>query len=152
MCVHPLQPCVWLCSSVLHCTVLYGVRLPEWLSREESTCQCRREFRFLVWEDPLEKETATHSSILAWKSPGQRNLVAESSGLQRYNLMTEQQHCTEYSSSVSLFQALAGCLEVVCTWHCWEVPAGILHCCTFQGTVQSTMFFGFYVLFVWKVL
>ena len=28
MCVHPLQPCVWLCSSVLHCTVLYGVRLP----------------------------------------------------------------------------------------------------------------------------
>ena len=22
---------------------------------------------FLGWEDPLEKETATHSSILAWK-------------------------------------------------------------------------------------
>jgi len=25
--------------------------------------------RFLVWEDPLEKEMATHSSILAWKIP-----------------------------------------------------------------------------------
>ena len=25
--------------------------------------------RFLGWEDPLEKETATHSSILAWKIP-----------------------------------------------------------------------------------
>ena len=24
----------------------------------------------LGWEDPLEKETATHSSILAWKVPG----------------------------------------------------------------------------------
>ena len=23
----------------------------------------------LVWEDPLEKEVATHSSILAWKIP-----------------------------------------------------------------------------------
>ena len=23
----------------------------------------------LGWEDPLEKETATHSSILAWKTP-----------------------------------------------------------------------------------
>ena len=25
--------------------------------------------RFLSWEDPLEKEMATHSSILAWKIP-----------------------------------------------------------------------------------
>jgi len=29
-------------------------------------------------EDPLEKEMATHSSILAWESPGQRNLVGYS--------------------------------------------------------------------------
>ena len=25
------------------------------------------QIRFLGWEDPLEKEMATHSSILAWK-------------------------------------------------------------------------------------
>ena len=25
--------------------------------------------RFLGWEDPLEKGTATHSSILAWRTP-----------------------------------------------------------------------------------
>ena len=25
--------------------------------------------RFLSWEDPLEKEMATHSSILAWRIP-----------------------------------------------------------------------------------
>ena len=25
--------------------------------------------RFLGWEDPLEKETTTHSSILAWRIP-----------------------------------------------------------------------------------
>ena len=27
------------------------------------------QVRFLDWEDPLEKEMATHSSILAWKNP-----------------------------------------------------------------------------------
>ena len=29
----------------------------------------------LSWEDPLEKEMATHSSILAWESHGQRSLA-----------------------------------------------------------------------------
>ena len=27
------------------------------------------QVQFLVWEDPLEKEMATHSSILAWRIP-----------------------------------------------------------------------------------
>ena len=27
------------------------------------------QVRVLGWEDPLEKEMATHSSILAWKTP-----------------------------------------------------------------------------------
>ena len=29
----------------------------------------------LGWEDPLEREMATHSSLLAWKTHGQRSLV-----------------------------------------------------------------------------
>ena len=33
----------------------------------------------LGWEDPLEKEMATHFSILAWKAHGQRSLVGYSS-------------------------------------------------------------------------
>jgi len=28
-----------------------------------------RQVQSLVWEDPLEKEMATHSSILAWETP-----------------------------------------------------------------------------------
>ena len=32
----------------------------------------------LDWEDPLEKGMATHSSILAWKSHGQRRLAGYS--------------------------------------------------------------------------
>ena len=33
---------------------------------------------FLGWEDPLEKEMATHSSILAWESHGQSSLAGYS--------------------------------------------------------------------------
>ena len=37
------------------------------------------QVRFLGWEDPLEKEMATHSSILAWKIPtDKRSLVGYS--------------------------------------------------------------------------
>ena len=32
----------------------------------------------LVWEDPLEKEMAIHSSTIAWKFHGQRSLVGYS--------------------------------------------------------------------------
>ena len=41
-------------------------------SAEEPACQCRRHrHRFNPWvrEDPLEREMATHSSILAWRAP-----------------------------------------------------------------------------------
>ena len=31
--------------------------------------------QFLGWEDPLEEGMATHSSILAWESHGQRTLA-----------------------------------------------------------------------------
>ena len=40
---------------------------------------------FLDWEDPLEKEIATHSSILAWKIPW----TEEPSGLQSMELKSQ---------------------------------------------------------------
>ena len=40
--------------------------------------------RSLVWEDPLEKEMATHSSTLAWKIPWtEEPCRLQSMGLQR---------------------------------------------------------------------
>ena len=39
--------------------------------------------RSLGWEDPLEKELATHSSILAWKIPWIEEPGGLSTGLQR---------------------------------------------------------------------
>ena len=42
--------------------------LPRWLSGKESTCQAR-DVGLVSREDPLEKEMATHSSIVAWRIP-----------------------------------------------------------------------------------
>ena len=40
--------------------------------------------RYLGWEDPLEKEMATHSSILAWRIPWMEELGGlQSTGSQR---------------------------------------------------------------------
>ena len=33
------------------------------------TGDVRVQFQYLGWEDPLEKEMATHSTILTWKIP-----------------------------------------------------------------------------------
>ena len=45
-------------------------RLTRWLSGKEPACQCRRcRFDPLIGKSPLEKEMATHYSILAWEVP-----------------------------------------------------------------------------------
>ena len=44
-------------------------RLPRWLSAKESACNARDIGSSLGQEDPLEKQMATHSSILAWEIP-----------------------------------------------------------------------------------
>ena len=36
---------------------------------EESACSAGKPVQSLGWEDPLEKEMATHSSILGWRIP-----------------------------------------------------------------------------------
>ena len=55
--------------------------LPGDASDKEPACQCRRCkrcVRMMHQEDPLEEGTATLSSFLAWRIPGQRNLVGYS--------------------------------------------------------------------------
>ena len=46
-----------------------GRREYRWLSGKESTCQVADGVQSLGWEDPLDVEMATHSSILAWEFP-----------------------------------------------------------------------------------
>ena len=45
-------------------------------------CCCYIRVQSLSWEDPLEKEMATHSSILAWEIPW----MEEPGGLQSMGL------------------------------------------------------------------
>ena len=51
---------------------------------KESACNARDHLQWrrpkfdMIWEDPLEKEMATHSSILAWEIPW----TEEAGGLQ----------------------------------------------------------------------
>ena len=42
---------------------------PGGLDGKESACSVGDPVQSLNWEDPLEKEMATHSSILVWKNP-----------------------------------------------------------------------------------
>ena len=65
-----------------------------------------KQVRRLGWEDPLEEEMATHSSILAWEIPW----IVEPGGLQSmgsqrvgHNLATEQQYQTGSSGILSSF-------------------------------------------------
>ena len=43
---------------------------PDGSVSKESACNAGDPVQFLDKEDPLDKEMATHSSILAWKIPG----------------------------------------------------------------------------------
>ena len=48
--------------------------------------------RSLGWEDSLEKEMATHSSILAWRIPWRRSLVGYSPCGRKESDTTERLH------------------------------------------------------------
>ena len=63
--------------------------------------------QFLGWEDPLEKEMATHSSVLAWRIPWTEEPVElQSMGLQESDV-TEQLHRHQ---QVMWMRSLALCL------------------------------------------
>ena len=89
----------WLSDRDYLCYNVYYMGLPRWLSGKESACQCRR-CRFNPWvnagEDPLEKEMATHSSILAWKIPWtEEPCEQQSMGSQSWTRLSDRA-CTHY--------------------------------------------------------
>ena len=53
----------------LHVIRALPAGLPWRLCGKEPTCSADMCVRSLGWEDPLEKEVATHSSVLAWEIP-----------------------------------------------------------------------------------
>ena len=73
-------------------------RLPWWLSGKESTCQAEDVVSNLGLEDSLEKEMATHSSILAWRIPW----TEEPSGVQSTGLKKSQTQLSNQTTTSSL--------------------------------------------------
>ena len=57
---------------------------------KESVCNAGDLGLILGWEDPLEEDMATHSSILAWRIPSERKLEGYTSWGCKELDMTEQ--------------------------------------------------------------
>ena len=72
MCKGALYTCIDVCMNLY--LFIYRQGIPRWLSGKESTANAGDADSVPCWEDPLEKEMATHSSILAWIIHGQRSL------------------------------------------------------------------------------
>jgi len=97
--------------------------LPRWLRGKESACQAGEWVQSLGWEDPLEEEMATHSSILAWKIPWtEESCRQQSVGSQtiRHDLVTRQQRQPIPTPLITPFHSDAGLDRVTCFGQ-WEI-------------------------------
>ena len=101
---------------------------PSWLTVKSLPAMWETQVWSLGWEDPLEKEMVTHSSILAWKSHGQRNLAGYNPWGSRESDMTEQLHFLFFfqitSRSWATGQDPASAVqENICQggWNDWEM-------------------------------
>ena len=71
--------------------IILTTTLPWWLRKRLPGMQ-ETQVRSLGWEDPLEKEMATHASTLPGKSHGQRSLVGYSPWGRQESDPTERLH------------------------------------------------------------
>ena len=77
---------------------------------KESACNVGDLVQSLGWEDLLEKEMATHSSILAWKIPWTEEPVGYSPWGRKELDTTEPLHFTSGSTGVENLPASAGAI------------------------------------------
>ena len=87
MCVYIyIYMCVCVCIYVCVYTHIYIYTQASLVAQRIKCLPANQEIRVqsLSWEDPLEKEMATHSSILAWRIPWTEEPGGlQSTGLQR---------------------------------------------------------------------
>ena len=87
------------------CSGCYG--LPRWLSGKESTCQAGD----MGWEDSLEEEMATYSTILAWKMPWtEQHGGLQSIGWQR----VQHKWVTEHTHTLTAVNILVHVYNCIC--------------------------------------
>ena len=106
--------CVYIYVCVYVCMLYIYKDFPGGASGKESASQCRRH-KFNPQEDPLEKEMAPHSSILAWKIPW----TEEPGGLQSMGsqkcwtqLVTKQQQQIYVYMCVRVYISVCVCVYI----------------------------------------
>ena len=92
------------------------LKSPSGSEGKASACNAGDLGSILSWEDPLEKEMATHSSILAWKIPWTEKLVGYSPWGHKESDTTEQLHFHSHftfkpklTNKVNLFKTVGNC-------------------------------------------
>ena len=79
--------------------------------------------QFLNWEDPLEEVTATHSSILAWKTPqAEKPGGLQCMGSQRagHNLVTAWAECVLLYVYMLIYRDRDRARSVIRSWPTWS--------------------------------
>ena len=72
----------------------------------------------LGWEDPLEKGKASHSSILAWRILGHKELDLIERLSLSHSLRGKGTHCSEFAFKVDFTMSNEYCLTCVCVCVC----------------------------------
>ena len=111
--------------KIINDSVSCFMGLPRWLTGKESTCQYRRHgTRGDVWvqslgqEDPLEEETATHSSILAWRIPWTEEPGRlESMGCKEPDMTQQLNYNNNNKHVLCLMHVIISCRDHNCKWH-----------------------------------
>ena len=92
----------WIChsSSTIYIALTLYLGFPGGSDSKESACNAGDMVWSMDWEDPLEKEMATHSSILAWRIPW----TEEPGGLQS---MGSQRVRHDWATNIILYRPLS---------------------------------------------
>ena len=91
----------WWLIGIMQVSVVLNMGLSRWLMVKNLSAKQETWVPSLGQEDPLEKEMAIHSSILAWKMPGaEETCRLQSLGSQRvrHDLVTKQQQLQQFST------------------------------------------------------
>ena len=118
---------------------LHLKRLPWCPDGKESACNAGHLSSILDWEDPLEKEMATHSRILAWRIPWTEELDGlQSMGLQRvgHDWATNTFTFTLKNSNVIVWNVEL----IILKWLRWVFEWSISLCYTNLNTKISATF------------
>ena len=115
----PGQQCLLFQESLVYSAMVQGVQNPTAMRETQDS-----RVWSLGWEDPLEEERATHSSVLAWRVPG----TEEPGGLQ--SMVSQTHQCIPSIIHSLLHPTLEECTDFLC-FHEWILSVLVLvfYCC-----------------------